>query len=148
MTIVAHGTELVDSSNLSSGKSRRLGMPVGRHNWVKLPLLSCCVQYEQFIYPAYDAPLMEAYGGAFESVYVILHPFVSVPDELAWKATKQYPSDEQILSAGAKYTWAEVVSKTRLGTCARLNQALLTSIGSINEDLVRLHGERRAEELS
>ena len=78
---------------------------------------------------------MEAYGGAYESVYVVLHPFVSVPDELAWKATKQYPSDEQILSVGAKYTWAEVASKTGLGTCARVNQALLTSIGSIDEDL-------------
>ena len=78
---------------------------------------------------------MEAYGGAFESVYVILHPFISVPDELAWKATKQYPDDEQILSVGAKYTWADVAGKARLGTCAKLNQALLTSIGSIDEDL-------------
>ncbi len=98
-------------------------------------MLSCCVQYERLTYPAYDAPLMEAYGGAYESVYVVLHPFVSVPDELAWKATKQYPSDEQILSAGAKCTWAEVAHKTGLGTCARVNQALLTSIGSIDEDL-------------
>jgi hypothetical protein len=78
---------------------------------------------------------MEAYGGAFQSVYVILHPFVCVPDDLAWTATKQYPSDEQILSVGAKYTWAEVVGKARLGACARLNQALLTSIGSIDKDL-------------
>jgi len=78
---------------------------------------------------------MEAYGGVFESVYVVLHPFVSVPEELAWTATKQYPSDEQILSVGSKYTWAYVASKTGLGTCAKLNQALLTSIGSINEDL-------------
>lgn len=98
-------------------------------------MLSCCVHYERLTYPAYDAPLMEAYGGAYESVYVILHPFVSVPEELSWKATKQYPSDEQILSVGAKYTWAEVSSKTGLGTCARVNQALLTSIGSIDEDL-------------
>ena len=78
---------------------------------------------------------MEAYGGVYESVYVILHPFVIVPEELAWKATRQYPSDEQILSAGAKIEWANVASKTGLGTCAKLNQALLTSIGSIGEDL-------------
>lgn len=78
---------------------------------------------------------MEAYGGAFESVYVLLHPFVRVPSERAWKSTKQYPSDEQILSAGTKYTWADVAHKTGLGTCAKLNHALLTSIGSINEDL-------------
>jgi hypothetical protein len=78
---------------------------------------------------------MEAYGGAYESVYVVLHPFVSVPNELAWNSTKQYPSDEQILSEGAKYTWADVAGKTGLGTCARVNQALLTSIGSIDEEL-------------
>jgi hypothetical protein len=93
------------------------------------------VQYERLTYPQYDAPLVEAYGGVFESVYVVLHPFVSVPSELAWKTTKQYPSDEQILSSGAKYTWADVAYKARLANCARLNQALLTSIGSIDKDL-------------
>ncbi len=78
---------------------------------------------------------MEAYGGVYESVYVMLHPFVRVPDELAWKATKQYPSDEQVLNAGEKCTWADVQARTGLSTGAKLNQALLTSIGSINEDL-------------
>jgi hypothetical protein len=78
---------------------------------------------------------MEAFDGAFESVYVLLHPFVRVPDDLGWQTTKQYPGDEQILSVGAKYTWADVASKARLGTCAKLNQALLTSIASIDEDL-------------
>jgi hypothetical protein len=86
------------------------------------------VQYERLTYPAYDAPLMEAYGGAYQSAYVILHPFVGVPDELAWKAAKLYPNDEQILSVGAKYTWAHVADKTGLGIVAKLNQALLTSI--------------------
>ena len=31
--------------------------------------------------------------------------------------------------------WAEVAHATGLGTCAKVNQALLTSIGSIDEDL-------------
>ncbi|HEV2488087.1 MAG TPA: DUF2711 family protein [Terracidiphilus sp.] len=93
------------------------------------------MHYESLIYPPYDAPLLKAYNGQFESVYVILHPFVSVPDELSWKVTKQYPTDELILSAGAKCTWAQVAAETRLSSCAKLNQALLTSIGSINEDL-------------
>ena len=93
------------------------------------------MHYEELTYPKYEAPLMEAYGGAFESVYVVLHPFVSVPSELAWQNTKQYPSDEQILSVGAKYPWADVATKAKHGTCARVNQALLTSIGSIDEDL-------------
>jgi hypothetical protein len=98
-------------------------------------LLSCCVHYERLTYPPYDAPLIEAYGGTFESAYVILHPFISVPDELAWKTTRQYPSDEQILNAGAKCPWAHIADMAKLGTCARVNQALLTSVGSINEDL-------------
>jgi hypothetical protein len=93
------------------------------------------VNYEHFVYPPCDAPLAEAYGGRFESVYVILHPFVAIPEALAWKTAKQYPGDEQILSQGAKYPWASVAAQTGLGTCAKINQALLTSIGSIGEEL-------------
>lgn len=93
------------------------------------------MQYERFIYPPYNAPLMDAYDHSFESVYVILHPFVSVPAHLAWKATRQYPSDEQILSQGAKCSWADVAMQTGLGTCAKLSQALLTSTRSVVDEL-------------
>jgi hypothetical protein len=93
------------------------------------------VKYEHFLYPPCDAPLMDAYGGRFESLYVILHPFVSVPDHLAWKVTKQYPGDEQIANLGAKWPWADVSAQTGLPNCAKLNQALLTSIGAISEEL-------------
>jgi hypothetical protein len=93
------------------------------------------VEYESLTYPPYDAPLAEAYGGRFESVYVILHPFVGVPERLAWKTTKQYPDDEQIASQGTKCSWAQVAAQTGLRTCAKLSQALLTSIGSIGEEL-------------
>jgi len=93
------------------------------------------VQYEHFLYPSYDTPLVEAYDRRFESVFVILHPFVSVPDHLAWKATRRYPSDEQIRSLGAKCPWSRVASQTGLSTCAKLNQALLTSRRSIADEL-------------
>ncbi len=93
------------------------------------------MEYERFLYPPYDAPLLDAYGGRFESLYIILHPFVSVPDHLAWKATKQYPDDEQILTLGAKSSWAHVAARTGLNDCSKLNQALLTSIGAIGEEL-------------
>jgi hypothetical protein len=98
------------------------------------------VQVESLVYPPYDAPLIEAYGGRFESVCVILHPFVSVPGHLAWKATKQYPSDEQIVSLGAKYTWAYVAAQTGLSTFAKLNQALLTSIRSLKDEFCDFRG--------
>jgi hypothetical protein len=93
------------------------------------------VEYDRYIYPPYDAPLADAYGGLFESVYVILHPFVSVPNHLAWKATKQYPSDEQILSDGTKCSWARVAAQTGLSTCCKLNHALLTSTRSLADEL-------------
>jgi hypothetical protein len=93
------------------------------------------VKYESLIYPPYNAPLAEAYGGRFESVYVILHPFVGVPERLAWQAAKQYPDDEEILSHGTKCSWAQVAAQAGLRTCAKVSQALLTSIGSIGAEL-------------
>jgi hypothetical protein len=92
------------------------------------------VEYESLVYPPYDAPLMDAYGHRFESVYVILHPFVAVPEHLAWRAARQYPSDEQILSAGAKCSWASVAAQTGIRSCDKMNQALLTSIRSLNDE--------------
>jgi hypothetical protein len=93
------------------------------------------VEYSRFTYPPYDAPLADAYGGFFESVYILLHPFVSVPDNLSWKATKKYPDDEQILKDGTKCSWAQVAAQTGLTTCAKLNQALLTATGSVAPEL-------------
>lgn len=93
------------------------------------------MEFEQFTYPSYETPLVEAYGGRFESVFVVLHPFLRVPEELGWKTTKQYPSDEQIVARGEKCTWAEVAAQTRLRSCAGMNQALLTSIRAINDDV-------------
>lgn len=91
--------------------------------------------YEEFVYPPCDAPLVEAYGGRFESLYVILHPFVLVPDRLAWRVTREYPSEEQIIAAGEKVRWADVAAHTGVRGAAGLNQALLTSIAAIYPEL-------------
>lgn len=86
---------------------------------------------EQFTYPSYEVPLLDAYDRRFESVYVVLHPFVCVPEGLAWTATRQYPTDEQILASGVKCAWSQVAARVGSGNCARLNQALLTATGSL-----------------
>lgn len=99
------------------------------------PCYSSHVHSEQFTYPSYSAPLLEAYDGLFESVLIVLHPFVRVPDSLAWNTTRQYPSDAQILTQGTKQPWSKIASLTGLGSCARINQALLTSIGSLPDHL-------------
>ena len=93
------------------------------------------MDHSRFIYPQTDAPLAEAYGAQFESVFILLHPFISVPSDLAWKTTKKYPSDEQILTHGSKCPWAQVAAQTGLTACSKLNQALLTSTGSIALEL-------------
>jgi hypothetical protein len=93
------------------------------------------VQPEEFHYPPYGAPLVEAYGGRFESVFVVLHPFVRVPSSLAWCVTRQYPDDAQIATFGAKCPWSEVAAQVGITSCARMNQALLTSIGSLADSM-------------
>jgi hypothetical protein len=93
------------------------------------------VQVENFIYPSCDMPLVEAYGGRFESAFVVLHPFVHVPQALAWSITRRYPDDTLIANYGTKYTWTEVIAQTGLANCARLSQALLTAIGSLDHHL-------------
>ena len=70
--------------------------------------------------------------GRFECVFVVLHPFVRVPAELAWSATHRYPRRRRDRSARRESR----VDRSRgidtsLKSCARINQALLTSIGSL-----------------
>jgi hypothetical protein len=93
------------------------------------------VQIKEFVYPKYETPLMEAYGGRFESVYVILHPFIRVSEALSWSAVQHYPDDQQMLAEGTKISWSEVSKQVGISSYARMNQALLTSIGSIDDYL-------------
>lgn len=90
---------------------------------------------ETFVYPALKEPLLEAYGSCFESVYIVLHPFVRVPDALAWAATRQYPRDSDLFAQGSKCRWAEAARGAGIRNCAALSQALLTAIGSVEECL-------------
>ena len=89
------------------------------------------MKLEEFVYPRHAGPLAEAYGGRFESAFILLHPFVRVPQSLSWSVTRAYPDDAQIASVGVKCTWSEVAAKTGINCSARMNQALLTSIGSL-----------------
>jgi hypothetical protein len=93
------------------------------------------VRYEELVYPHYETPLVEAYGQRYESVYIVLHPFVRMPDALAWRVLQKYPADEQILACGSKVPWMQVAEETGLPNCARVNQALLTSTGAVKEHL-------------
>ena len=96
---------------------------------------------EQFVYPSYGTPLIEAYDGRFEAVFIILHPFIRVPEELSWSVTRKYPSDKEIVAQGSPYSWTEARSETGLASCARLNQALLTATGSLTGEFTDREGK-------
>ena len=81
---------------------------------------------------------MQAYEGRFESVFVVLHPFIRVPQQLAWSTTHRYPNDAQLASHGVPCTWAEVASETGLGSAAHVSQTLLTAIGVLPDYLADL----------
>jgi hypothetical protein len=105
------------------------------------------VRAQDFSYPPYEIPLVEAYDGRFESVFILLHPFVRVPQGLSWSNSRKYPDDAQIAAQGAKCRWAEVSAYTGLASCARINQALLTSIGALANHLVDPAGRDALEVL-
>ena len=98
------------------------------------------MQPESFVYPPYEIPLAEAYGGQFESVFVVLHPFLRMPESISWKVTRHYPDDTQIAALGTKYPWTEVAAQTGLTSYARVSQALLTSTGSLADHFADPHG--------
>ena len=98
-------------------------------------------QFEQFVYPPYGTTLAGAYGGRFEAVFILLHPFIRMPEQLAWNMTRRYPSDNEIAALGAACTWAEVAKATGLTSCARLNQALLTACGSLTAEFADREGK-------
>ena len=93
------------------------------------------------MYPPYGTPLVEAYNRRFEAAFIILHPFIRVPEQLAWRVTRKYPSDAEIVARGANCTWMDVGRQTGLNSCARLNQALLTATGSLTGDFADREGK-------
>ncbi|HTB97143.1 MAG TPA: DUF2711 family protein [Terracidiphilus sp.] len=109
---------------------------------LEYPLLSCRVQAQNYTYPPYDLPLVEAYGRRFESVFILLHPFVRVPPSLSWTVTRAYPGDAQIAAHATKCRWSEVSAHIGLSSCARINQALLTSIGALDDSVADHAGHK------
>ena len=98
------------------------------------------MRFEDFVYPAYGTPLVEAYERRFESVFVVLHPFIRVPEALSWRVRREYPDDGQIATTGKRCPWSEVGAAIGLSSCARVNHALLTSIGAISGELADTAG--------
>ena len=81
-------------------------------------------------YPKYEVPFKKWYEGHYECCFVLLHPFIGLPQE-ATAGVDDHPREELVRSAGFKVPWSEVATSTGIGSCAHLNNALLTSIAAI-----------------
>lgn len=88
---------------------------------------------------------MEAYGGRFEAVFILLHPFFRVPEYLSWQKTGKYPADDEIAALGMKCGWLEILPQVGMRSCAELNRALLSSIGALPQELSDGAGAKRVE---
>ena len=103
------------------------------------------MDWEDFTYPRYKSPLIEAYGRRFEAVFVVLHPFIRVPDFLSWQKTHKYPDDEEIAALGVKCGWSEVLPQLGMASCAELNRTLLSSIGALSQEMSDPAGVNRLQ---
>lgn len=79
--------------------------------------------------------ILEFYKGQFESVYVLLHPFVkavSIDRDLFYPDT--YPSKAEILAHCSPVTWSEIVSLTGLPDINAVDIGLRTGILGLNPE--------------
>ena len=97
---------------------------------------------EDFSYPSYSEPLLDAYARRFESVFIILHPFIKLPTEMANNNDLPF---EQMVAHAQPCPWAYVAKETGLGSLAKVNHALLTLYGSLKEEFCDLSASETLE---
>lgn len=82
-----------------------------------------------------DGKILEYYAGAFEAVFVLLHPFiktVSIGEEQFVPATD--PGHPKIVSHCASVSWGEVASKAGLPSIAAVDIGLRTMIRGLKAE--------------
>jgi hypothetical protein len=82
-----------------------------------------------------DGPVLDYYKGTFESVYVLLHPFirpVSIDPETFKPAT--YPDRKTIAETCKPVSWAQVLELSGLASVASIDIGLRTQIGALTKE--------------
>ena len=89
-----------------------------------------CARLTKLQYPGYDAPLIQAFGGAYESGFVLLHPFIEWPQGIEPTENEnlsQEAFDELVLEKSNKCTWAWVADRCGLKTYSYMERAIMNS---------------------
>ena len=81
-----------------------------------------------------DESILEFYKGYFDSVYVILHPFLKIanPDKIDFEKD-DYPSKDEITNYCEKITWKRYLEFSGIEDIKTLDIALRNSIGGLKE---------------
>ena len=82
-----------------------------------------------------EGNILDFYSGQFESVFVLLHPFIraeSIDKELFYASS--YPSKTEILEHCSPVSWGEIVSLTDLPDINAVDVGLRTGIGGLKSE--------------
>ncbi|MGF1741398.1 DUF2711 domain-containing protein [Vibrio profundum] len=91
---------------------------------------------EKFASCPYDEKILPFYEGQFESVYVMLHPFLK-PTSLDVErfCPKTWPTKHEILDGCSAISWQEILDLTKLSSLSDIDVGLRTSIRGIKKEL-------------
>jgi Protein of unknown function (DUF2711) len=80
--------------------------------------------------------VLNYYGGTFDAVYVLLHPFIH-PISIAKELFKpsSYPDRRSIIANCEPVPWTRVMSLSNLPSIAAIDIALRTNIGGLKKEL-------------
>ena len=101
---------------------------------------------DKFASCPYDGQVLEYFSGTFESVYVLLHPFLrpkNIPVERF--CPERWPTKKELIEGTEAVSWAEVIAFTSLSSINEIDIGLRTSIGGLKKELAN---DDYADELS
>lgn len=86
----------------------------------------------------YDGKIMEFYSGCYESVYVVLHPFIKTnhlnPESFS---PGSYPSKKEIVQDCQPLQWRNILELSNLSNIKEIDIGLKTMIGILRSHLLR-----------
>ena len=83
-----------------------------------------------------EGKILEYYRGQFESVYIVLHPFL-LPKSIDMErfCPDNWPSKHEIIEGCEAVSWAKVLELTNLNKLSEIDIGLRTSDGGLHEHL-------------
>ena len=89
---------------------------------------------EKFASCPYDERILEYYEGVFDSVYIMLHPFIC-PINIDRFCAERWPSKHEMIKNCKAVSWHAVLEMSGLKTISEIDIGLRSYIGRINKKL-------------